>query len=446
MTTRKPKTRRRGSISKTKAGTYQARVRFASDDIAGTRSGGAKNFPTKGEAGVWLAEELARLSRGEHMGKGSQQHLGAFLHEFYDKHRTATKGGELSLQTVQADVELLRLYLTRKSPGLASTPLSKLTAQMFREHFRLLSEADLSRATISRVHRVLRARLAWAVQEGLLRHNPMSDARIVFGGNKKRVKRILTPAQAQALFAVCPESRMGAYFATLLFTGARPSEVAGLQWSDVSLDARQIHIQRSLIRVKPTDDDRGDGTSWTLGSTKTGDLRLVSIPDALVQVLRMHKAAQAEAQRAAGSEYQHHNLVHCDDFGRPLYLDSLANRYLKPLLRRAAVHLVGEAPLALPPPTRSAAYRDAVAARTAQEDRAIAATNFPMISLYECRHHFGSRLASEGVSIELIAKMMGHKNIQTTLQNYVHSDEADARRALAKLEHALLPASAPNAA
>lgn len=321
----------------------------------------------------------------------------------------------------------------------SNTPLAKLTTPPIRQHFQALSSSGLAAATVSRVHRSLRARLSYAVAEGLMRTNPMAGARIPVSGKKKKQRAILTAAQAAALFAVCPESRIGPFFATLLWTGARPSEISGLTWASVNLEARELDIRQAIVRLKPTDAEKGQGVSWSLGETKTGTSRKVPIPDALVAMLRRHKVEQAAERLAAGSEFEQNDLVFCSTFGRPYHLDTVTSRYLKPLLRRAALHLAGETPLPLPPHSRSKTYLAALAARTVQEDAAIAATGFPMgVGLYSMRHSMATRLDQLGVPIKDIQEILGHADIATTL-GYIQGSADRRRSALGVLEEAILP-------
>ncbi|MEP6832956.1 MAG: tyrosine-type recombinase/integrase [Gemmatimonas sp.] len=232
--------------------------------------------------------------------------------------RKTTKGdGVLSAATCQADLELLELYIMRRAPGLAHFALAKLTTPPLRQHFQELSISGLAAATVSRVHRTLRARLAYAVAEGLMRHNPMADARIPVAGKiKKRTRAILSVPQAAALFAVWQQCRIGTFVATLLWTGVRPGEAAGLTWADVNLERRTLHIRRALVRLKPTAAERGSGGSWLLSTTKTGTERFAPIPDVLVAMLRRHRAEQVEQRLAAGSEYANHDLVFASAFGQ----------------------------------------------------------------------------------------------------------------------------------
>ncbi len=248
----------------------------------------------------------------------------------------------------------------------------------------------------------------------------------------------MTGPQAGALFAVLPQTTIGTFLATLLWCGCRPGEAAGLQWADIDFDQRSLLVRRALVRIKPTNEQRRQGTSWDLGSTKTGTDRVVPMPDPLLAMLRRHRADQAQTKLAAGREYEDSQLVFASDFGKPLHLELIAARHLTPLLRQASVYLAGESLLAVGKGSRAASHKAEVAARRAQEDRCGNATNFPTgIGLYSLRHRFGSRLASEGVPIKTIQELMGHSSPVTTLTSYIHSDADAGRKALDKMEAAM---------
>lgn len=58
---------------------------------------------------------------------------------------------------------------------------------------------------------------------------------------------------------------------------------------------------------------------------------------------------------------------------------------------------------------------------------------------YDLRHTFGTRLIEAGVPINMVADLMGHKNIQTT-KRYLHTMNADALHAVQKLSPPESPA------
>ncbi len=392
-------------------------------------------LPTREEAEVWLASELARVDRGEQLhASNERQTLESWLRDFYSNYRIGPTGQKLSARTCQTDWTSLELYLLRRSPALANTPLAKVSTALLARHFSKLSSANLSRATVSRVFRILKARLAFAVKLGKLKFNPARTDTVPVDGKPPREHRTLTFVQAQALLEVCHTSKHGTYFATLAWTGLRPGEAAGLTWRDVDFENGTLAIRRALVRTRPGAHQNGEGASWSLDTTKTKKSRSVPIPASLVSLLQHHKRMQAQARLIAGAEYRYAELVFATDFGQPLTLDSLVPRYFHPLVRAAALHLAGETPLPLPPPSRSAAYKTALDAREEQQDRAIALTEFPMLSLYDLRHTQATLLLRRGVHPKIVADRLGHSKTSTTLDIYSHVAPDLQREALDVLE------------
>ena len=98
-----------------------------------------------------------------------------------------------------------------------------------------------------------------------------------------------------------------------LDTGARKSELGGLRWSDVDLDAATITIAQQIT---------GTGPEPTFGPTKTGRTRAVSIGAETVALLRDHKSRQAEIKMRNRKVYSDFGLVFAkewDDLQTPTH-------------------------------------------------------------------------------------------------------------------------------
>jgi integrase len=116
-----------------------------------------------------------------------------------------------------------------------------------------------------------------------------------------------------------------------LFTvGLRVSEVLGLAWSDVDLDAGTVHVHRALVDVPG---------ARQLGPTKTrGATGVHHLAPGTIQRLRAWRARQADDRLTAGTLWQSQTyngtpleLVFTQADGRPV-----ARQQIDKLLRRAA--------------------------------------------------------------------------------------------------------------
>jgi hypothetical protein len=110
----------------------------------------------------------------------------------------------------------------------------------------------LSDSTIRNIVKPLRACLASAVREGLIRSNPARDAdmphRPTAEGSEEEV-RAMTRDELETLLALFPE-RWRLFFALLAATGLRISEAVALQWRHLELDGPVPHVKLRRALVK----------------------------------------------------------------------------------------------------------------------------------------------------------------------------------------------------
>ena len=423
----------RGSVTKEQGGKWRARYSAGKDPITGKRVQRWKRFDTKQEAEKWLTAELHSLDNGELQRRlTGGQTLGEYLTDFYVNDRRGLKGKLIAPRTCAVDLEMVSLYVIRRAPAIANTPIARVTTDALSRLFRLLAEGDdthggLSRATVSRVFRILRARLTHAVKLGLIRANPMRSDLIPVEGKAARPQHTLNAAQVRALLAVCAQDRYGLLFAVSAWTGVRPGEASGLTWDDIDTEGRALIIRRALVRITGAVELRG---------TKTGRTRRVRVPASLIQQLQAHRRLQAAERLAAGPEYADLNLVFATRFGLPVHLDRIAQFHFKPLLVQAAYHLLGRERPSVPPPSRSEAYRDAVAARDKVDAEVMREAAFPAVSMYSLRHTQATVLLGNNVHAKIAADRLGHSRTSTTLDQYSHVTPDMQSAALEVLEAA----------
>ena len=114
--------------------------------------------------------------------------------------------------------------------------------------------------TVLNCRKVCRQAFTEAVKFRLIPSNPFD---LVKAPRAKRVKagRALSPADAKALIAASQELRLGAAVTLLFCQGWHVSEVLGLAWEDLDLDAGTAQIRRGASYTS--------SIGMVLGSTKT---------------------------------------------------------------------------------------------------------------------------------------------------------------------------------
>ena len=231
----------------------------------------------------------------------------------------------------------------------------------------------LSDKTIRNVMGPLRACLATAVREGLVRSNPARDIDlphrpVVSASDDEEDVRALSREQLDMLLRVIPR-RHRVFFELLAATGLRVSEAIALQWRHIELDGSSPHIKvrRGIVRGK-------------LGPPKTRhSKRDVPISHALVLALRKHRL-----ESVWGGDDE---LVFTATNGACVHVSNLRRRVLKPSAEEAGVPWAA--------------------------------------GFHTLRHTCASLLFAEGRNAVQVQRWLGHHSAAFTLSTYVHLLDGD---------------------
>ncbi|MCF8572336.1 site-specific integrase [Gordonia sp. HY002] len=170
---------------------------------------------------------------------------------------------------------------------------------------------DTGKTQAAQAYRVLRAILAAALDEGLIRENP---CRIRKAGTTRAAERVpATPAQIDAIAAAMPD-RLAAAVHVAAWSGLRAGELFALDRSRVSLDRNArtgtVRVDRALI---------GGSGPATYGPPKTtSSVRTIHLPPHVVEILAAHldaypgrgASALVFTTPAGGPVYESHRHRH----------------------------------------------------------------------------------------------------------------------------------------
>lgn len=292
--------------------------------------------------------------------------------------------------------------LTRERLGsIADVAVMELTSEQVQEWQSglLVGANKLSPSTVSDTRVTLNQVLDCAVDHHLIALNPAK--RVKPPRVPKTQGRHLDAADASRLVAACTGARYGAVVAMLFMQGWRVSEVLGLAWSDLDLDAKEptARVRRAVVEAPVV--------GRSLGPPKTEGAEGVHyLLPGVVERLRVHRAAQAAERLAAGAIWQVHtyegerlDLVFTTEDG-----GLVARQHVDKLVRAKA----------------SALGIDTTGLGTHAGRRTVV-----------------TAMSEDGVPLDDIARHVGHRS-STTTAGYVRShkerDKATAKRAASILD------------
>jgi integrase len=191
---------------------------------------------------------------------------------------------------------------------------------LLKEYIQHLAAMGLAPDTVKRYFAPVKALLATAYEEGLLRFNPAGGVRVIVRDNRPEGKRRkdLSANQTRALLSEIPEEYLDLVY-LLATTGVRIGEAVEVTWSDLTLD-------------------RANGPVLHVRKSKT--------PSGIRQVSISTEMAPKLIRRRASAEYcGEGDFIFPNKFGRRLDEHNFRRRIFAPAARRAGVE--GATPHAL---------------------------------------------------------------------------------------------------
>ena len=202
------------------------------------------------------------------------------------------------------------------NPHIGAIGLQSLNTHTIQQFYNKLliasdDEKPLSPKSVRNCHCVLHKCLEQAVKIGYIRFNPSASCEL-----PREEKKIIKPLDEVNIADFIKELDSEPYknlFITALFTGARESELLGLQWSCVDFKKKQITIDKQLLKLKGKDEP------YILSSTKSSNSRTITIANYVIEALKAEKIRQTENRlKSYGLFNNPDNLVFTDEMGKHL--------------------------------------------------------------------------------------------------------------------------------
>ncbi len=268
-------------------------------------------------------------------------------------------------------------------------------------YYHLLNEKNLQINTLETIHTVLHPTFQLAVRDAIIRINP-SDG--VMAQVKKKpgrnhgVRHALTLEQQRAFIEYTRNSPLYCHwaplFTVLLGTGGRIGEIIGLRWQDLDFENRMISINHSIVYYPlPGSKKRTSVLQVSLPKTEAGT-RIIPMLDTVYDALQEEHEAQEENGFNCTEIDGMTGFVFCNRFGN-VHNPQTINR----TIRRISENYNAE---------------EILQAKKERRQPVI----LPHFSCHHLRHTFCTRFCEQETNIKVIQSIMGHANIETTMDIY----------------------------
>ena len=257
------------------------------------------------------------------------------------------------------------------------------------------TKKPLSGKTILEHHRLLRAMLHKAVYWQLIVANPAE--RVQPPKARKPKRRSYDDEQTKILLEnlellSIEDTKYKVAIILTVFTGVRLGELMGLEWTDVDFKNGIISINRSSQYLS-------DMGVFTKVPKTESSIREIAIPEFIISLLEKYKLWYEDQKSIYGELWTDSDRLFVQADGKPMHPSTISKWFVK---------YVGQIGL-------------------------------PVINFHGLRHTNASLLVAQNIDIAVISARLGHAQISTTLDFYVHPLLSHNRKAGYALENLLLP-------
>lgn len=279
-------------------------------------------------------------------------------------------------------------------------------------YYHLINEKNIAINTLETIHTVLHPIFDMAVRDDIIRKNPTDGVMAEIkknSGKNKGIRHALTLEQQKAFIDAIRYSPEYVHwyplFVTLLGTGGRIGEIIGLRWKDVDFKNRCININHAVTYYTRNGSAR---FGVSLPKTEAG-VRSIPMMDTVYDTLK------SEYERQKRDGFCVYELDGMTGFIFSNKLGSLHN----PHCINLAIKRISEAYNA----------REIIEAKKQQREPII----IPHFSCHQLRHTFCSRLCENETNVKVIQEIMGHANVETTLDIYTEVNYSKKQESLEEL-------------
>jgi len=268
-------------------------------------------------------------------------------------------------------------YLVSKyiSPKLGQYKLNQLSNAVMEKYIdgllesgRLDGTGGLSGKSVSDILTIIKSTLLYAKSNGC---NIICDFSFLSVKHAEKEIRVLTKEEQKRLSTVLlshtDNYKLGVLIS--LYTGMRLGEVCALKWKNVNLEARSIKVIETMQRIKNTGLNEKEKTKVIVSEPKSKcSIREIPIPICLLEIIKPFYTAP-------------------NDFvlsGSPI-------QYVEP--RKLQYHF----------------------------QRYVREGELENVNYHALRHTFATRCVELGFEIKSLSEILGHANVNITLNRYVHS-------------------------
>ena len=263
----------------------------------------------------------------------------------------------------------------------------------------LVHKKNLEYGTVGVLHNTINPVFEYAVRDHLIRENPCNGVMKELKKSSKKKKperdKALEQFEQKNFMEFISNHKIYKHwetvFTVLFWTGMRIGEFTGLTWNDVHFENNTISVNHTLLYKQ----NENKICKYSVHGPKTG------AGERTIPMLPPVKQAFLSEKERQKKVYKQNTII--DGYSNWTFLNRDGTVFNATSINRAIKRIVS-------------AYNAQEKIKAKEEKRK--PVYLPDFSVHECRHTFCTRLCERIHNIPVIQKIMGHKDVRTTMEIY----------------------------
>lgn len=305
---------------------------------------------------------------------------------------------ELRTDHVQEMINTIQEKIPKKSLTQIANLEKKLESAKLedKQHFAMkiekLRQDRISPRTINHIMVMFGTSLTQAMKNGIIIKNIAKLA------EKPKIEEteieFFTFDEQKQFLSHTSSHRFGFAYEFCLATGLRQSELIGLRWEDYDEFRGTIRVRNTLMRQRNFSGEGTNKTAMVEGKPKTKKSnREIPLPGKIVEKLKLHREKQDDERKEAGTAWKESGLIFTSEIGTNIEPRKF-NLVFHRILKSAGLSIRG---------------------------------------IHSLRHSFSTRAIEAGFDIKTLSELLGHEDVSTTLNLYVHSSDDEKKKHMQKM-------------
>jgi len=298
-------------------------------------------------------------------------------------------------------------------PELGKYRLSTISPAVIQAHINKMCKQNYSKSLVQSVLSIIKFAFAYAEYPlELVKQNPALMVRIPKQVKQPKERNIISDEDYNRILKEYP---FGSHYHVIIkiawHCGLRISEICGLLWDDIDFESKTISVNKQLsLRNKNFLIDNDKECVIYFSSPKCNSYRVIKADDVLLATLKKEKERQAENERLLRDEYVKNFVVVRHDDKKNMDFKCIEFKKTGRSRQEEVADFV----------CRHNDGRCVKPLCTAGMMRVITKRLGINYTFHSFRHTHATKLIDNGVNPKVVQQRLGHKDITTTLRNYVH--------------------------